>query len=174
MEIFKIKKLFGMILLAGLVLGCDFEEQKSGTITVKNESSKFDVSYTIGNISGTTIQGAENTYNLPLYSYMKSYDNNKRVTLKTEYPYKNDILYTFSDRTSYEVKITNLTGADAQLEADGWMETITGITPKTTEQSDSAWKVYTDQPVFTATINDGYPAIVGYNFSSDIFLVTIR
>ena len=169
-----------IILFAALfvIVSCstDFEIQKPGTITVKNDSD-FDVTYQIGNMpaADTVTPGEDRTYNLPLYSYMKSYDNDKRVTLKTEYPNKNDIRYTFNNRNSYTVKVNNTLEEDAALSADGWMDEMEGIPPGAADDALHTGKIYTDTPTFTVTATSGFPAEAAYTLltEEDTFMVTI-
>ena len=170
------KKLLFTLCIAFLLVSCDIEDQKPGIATIKNNSVNFDVVYVFGYPPTETkaiTKNSINNFERPLYAYVKSYEPSKRVSLKTEYPYKNDATYTFSEKESYSVKVINKTGETVVLSADGWMDDI-DLTAVPDEQSKSDWLIYTDKPNFTAAPANGFPADVIYNFENDVFRVTIR
>jgi hypothetical protein len=168
-----------LILALSLVLmftGCDFEEQKPGISTIKNTSANFDVSYHFkDNLPHITTKNSENTYERPLYDYIQSYEPSKRVLLKTEYPHENDVVYIFSERQSYTVKINNAIGENVTfLSAGGWIDEMKDIMPGSADDANHTGRIYTDKPVFTVTTASGFPAEVAYNFINDTFMVTIK
>lgn len=155
--------------------GCDFEEQKPGIATIKNTSTNFDVAYVLGDYPEKTIvKETTDSFDRPLYAYVKFYEPSKRMLLQTEYPYKNDAVYTFSERKNYAVKVNNATGENVSLSADGWMEDMEGILPGNEDDANHVGIIYTDKPVFLVATESGFPAEVVYNFTNDIFLATIR
>jgi len=167
------KLVFTVILACGLVFGCDIEEQKPGISTVKNTSANFDVTYQFKDKFEYTItKGSEKSFERPLYDYIQSYEPSKRVLMNTQYPHKNDVIYTFSERNSHSINVKNNTGESITLSADGWMDNIS-LTDVSTEQSNTAWLVYTDKPNFTATSSNGYPANASYNLDGNVFKVVI-
>ncbi|MDR2942367.1 MAG: hypothetical protein LBV17_07235 [Treponema sp.] len=120
---------FAVIITCEFIFCCDSEEQKPGISTIKNISTNFDVTYRFkDDFEYTTVKNSESTFERSLYDYIKSYEPSKRVLLKTEYPHKNDIIYTFNERNSYTVKVNNATGENVTLSADGWMDIMTDIT----------------------------------------------
>jgi len=157
----------------GIIIGCDIEEQKPGVSTIKNTSANFDVSYQFKDeIERIIAKESEDSFERPLYDYIKLYEPSKRVLLNTQYPHKNDVIYTFSERQSYAVKVINTTAENITLSADGWMEKI-NLSDISTEQSDPTWLVYTDKPNFNATSSSGYPVNASYNLSENIFKIVI-
>jgi len=126
--------IFAVILACGLVFGCDIEEQKPGISTVKNTSTNFDVDYQFFKDKSeyTITKGSNTSFERPLYDYIQSYKPSKRVILNTQYPHKNDVIYTFSERKSYSIKVRNNTGENITLSADGWMDNIS-LTNASTE-----------------------------------------
>ena len=173
----------GVVLTGLLFFGCSntsLYDQKPGTATVKNLSS-FDIKYKYKNIPGTeTIPsgGSDKTdrgalYTFIEYFYADTIENSapsKRVFLKTEYPHDNDAVYTFSEYDSYHVKVYNTLTKTVTLTADGWMD-ATDIPSGTT---DDAGLVYTANPNFSGTTDDGFPAEVVCSLTGDTFMVTIR
>jgi len=167
--------IFVVILTCGLVFGCNFEEQNPGITTVKNTSTNFDVTYQFKDkLDRTIVKGNEESFRRPLYDYINSYEPSKRVLLNTKYPHKNDVIFTFSERNSYEIKVNNAIGENATLSANGWMEVMDNITPGNTDDANHKGRIYTDKPNFTVLTTSGFPAEIIYNFSSNVFLVTIR
>jgi hypothetical protein len=137
---------FVVIVICVLIFGCDFEEQKPGVSTIKNTSENFDVIYQFKDELERTIEkGNEDSFERPLYDYIKSYEPSKRVLLNTEYPHKNDIVYTFSERNSYTVKVNNAIGENITLSADGWMDVMIDIMPGNTDDANHTGKIYTNR-----------------------------
>jgi len=167
------KWLFLAILACWLILGCDIEEQKPGISTIKNTSANFDVVYKFkDNIEHTIVKQSEQSCAQPRYDYINSYEPSKRILLNTQYPHKNDVIYTFRERQSYAVKAKNTLGENVTISADGWMDDI-NLTSVSTEQSASTWLIYTDKPNFRAISSSGYKAKVSYNFDGSTFFIVI-
>jgi len=163
---------FVIIGICGLIFGCNSEEQEPGISTIKNTSENFDVTYQFkDNLERTIAKGAEDSFERPLYDYIKSYEPSKRVSLNTQYPYKNDAVYTFSERQSYTVKVRNTTGEKVNLSADGWMNDMNDIQTDDTEHTE---KIYTNTPNFKVTTESGFPAEVDYNFIDGKCMVVIK
>jgi len=171
----------------------DYEKQVPGKVTVKNSSAVFDVTYKIGNGTENIIaekkinHGQNEDFVFPLYSYIVSYENSKRVLIKTEFPSQNDIKYTFADRKSYQIELkielalaSGNSGKDITISADGWMDQITidksHLSPGTVwTGTDPAWLIYTDKPAFSAAFTDKKKATVTHQFvAGDICVVTIK
>ena len=184
-------KKLSVIIILGLIfslLSCsNIVDQKPGTITAKNTSTNFNVSYVLENkpeavkVSATTTIGGTQTYILPLYTYLTSYENAKRLLYKTEYPGGNDITYTFFDRASYKIEVTlHITlsenvNKEITLSADGWMDNIV-IAPSTANDvplTNPGWLIYTDTPEFKAVIKEGKSATVSKTLVGDTFKVEI-
>jgi len=167
------KLIFAVFICGLLFIGCNIEEQKPGVSTVKNTSVNFDVVYQFkDDIDHIITKASEESFERPLYDYIKLYEPSKRVLLNTQYPYKNDVIFTFSERQSYIVRVINTTAENITLSADGWMENI-DLTDVSAEQSDSTWLIYTDKPDFKAASLSGYPAKASYNFDGNIFKIVI-
>jgi hypothetical protein len=167
------KPIFAVFICTLFFTRCNIEEQKPGISTVKNISANFDVSFKFkDNVDHIIIKESEENYNRPLYDYILSYEPSKRVLLNTKYPHENDVIYTFSERQSYIVKVINTTAENITLSADGWMDNI-DLSDVATEQSDSTWLIYTDKPDFKAASSSGYPAKASYIFDGDIFKIII-
>lgn len=151
-----------------LSCGSEFEEQNPGLATIRN-TSVVDVIYQFGDMPEKTIGAAEEiTFERPIYAYMKYYkpseEPSKRISLKTEYPHKNDVICTFSERHGYPVSVINSTGQTATLRsAGGWMADI-DLAADPAEQSDpAAWLIYTDKPDFVVTLSNGFHAEAVYS-----------
>jgi len=166
---------FGSILL----MRCAAPEY---TLIVDNQSSlEITFTMTIGYSTETRTLTAGNKYIHPNAipvalrnkERMGSYEPKELVC----FSYSDDI-YTFydiplSERQGYIVKVKNLTGEKVTLTAGVWMEDI-NLTDVSTEQSDPAWLVYTDEPDFTVTTESGFPVEINYTFIDNIFMVVIK
>ena len=75
---------------------------------------------------------------------------------------------TIIDLPSWEVNAENKTANAVTLAADGWMDDLT-----VTANSTSSGKVYTNNPQFSVKSNN-FPYDVKWNFTNNIFYVTIR
>jgi len=171
------KKIFFLLTVVTLFAGCAPEESSIGITTVINMSLNFDIEYIIGfppTITKSIAKDSEDSFeNIHKYAYIGSFEPSKRVTLKVEYPYKNDILFSFNERESYVIKVINGTGQEVILSSDGWMDEIV-VSADPNEQSNPNWLIYSDNPNFTATPANGFSAQAVYNFDENIFKVTIR
>jgi len=167
---------FLIIVICELVFGCDIEEQKPGISTIKNTSANFDVTYKFNKdkLERIITKESEDSFERPLYDYIESYEPSKRVLLSTQYPHKNDVIYTFNERDSYTIQVNNTIGENATLGADGWMDTMTDITPGFTDDANHTGKIYNNKPNFTVTTTSGFPAEASYNFIDNIYMVVIK
>jgi len=168
------KLVLAVVVLGLLFLGCNIEEQKPGISTIKNTSTNFDVNFKFkDNIDHTIVKGNEKTYFQPLHDYIVSYEPSKRVLLNTKYPHENDVVYTFTERQSYTVKVNNTIGENVTLSAGGWMDKMIDIANGDGDDDNHTGKVYTDKPDFEVVSSNGYPAKAVCNFKANTFKVII-
>ncbi|MDR0512030.1 MAG: hypothetical protein LBG93_02850 [Treponema sp.] len=101
---------------------------------------------------------------------MQGYTPNKRV----RFEYTNSaLIFKFFDRQVYEVKISNFSGYDGKLSADGWMKEISFSSSTANQENPDAWLVYTSRPRFTA-VTENHSVSVSHKKTGNVFYVTIR
>jgi hypothetical protein len=156
------KKVVFCLAVFALLLSC---EGNNWDDTVITNSSEFDVKFKFNHTGEFELSpGAKKSFETKAYQYLASYDSPKRVSFKfesTDEGYTGEFL-TLSSRT---LIVTNNLSDKVKLSADGWMdetEIPAGNDP------DLDIKIYTENPVFKATVVDGdYLAVVTWEIKDD-------
>jgi hypothetical protein len=156
------KKVVFCLALFALLLSC---EGNNWSDTVITNSSEFEVKFKFNHTSEFTLPaGSTRTFETKAYQYLASYSDAKRVSFKFE---STDEGYTgeFITLPSRTLIVTNTLDKKVTLSADGWMDE-TEIPAENDPDFDI--KIYTENPVFKATVVDGdYLAAVTWEIKDD-------
>jgi hypothetical protein len=100
---------------------------------------------------------------------LDSYDPEKRVLFSSTSNH-DGLRGTFKKRQSWKLEVKNMGSRQGTLTADGWMD------PESIDitQLPVNGVIFTDEPSFTVTTTDSFPADVKYEIIDDTMYVTIK
>ena len=167
-------KHFGIAFIVFFLIfsSCSTHDWEDSVIT---NNSEFSVTFKFNNTKEFTLDNIGNTasFKTEAYQHLVYYTPEKRVNFT--YKSTNDG-YTgeFNNLPSWEIKVNNALGEKATLSANGWMDEMVDIISGYIDDDNHNGKIYTEKPTFSVKTESEFPAIAKYNFTENIFYVTIQ
>ncbi|MDR2663849.1 MAG: hypothetical protein LBC31_12715 [Treponema sp.] len=134
-----------------LIFSCSYDRGDTTVVNNSNFPMRFKFSYTA---EQTLSPGQSVTFHTEKMD-VPWYEPEKRIAHEFISNGDGGGTFVFRDRTSHAVEVENDAVTAVTLSAGGWMDDLSIIAGNT-----GTGTVYTDNPTFTATRVDGYPAII--------------